>query len=54
VPVDPLDDTAEAAAAVSSLLSDRVSASEIADVRQLLPSQLRLLWPAAQEGAVRA
>jgi uncharacterized protein (DUF2267 family) len=51
---DPLDDTAEAAAAVFSLLSDRISAGEIADVRQLLPAQLRLLWPAAQEGRVRA
>ena len=51
---DPLDDTAEAAAAVFSLLSDRISAGEIADVRQELPAQLRLLWPAAREGKVPA
>jgi uncharacterized protein (DUF2267 family) len=42
---DPLDDTAEAAATVFSLLTDRISAGEIADVRQSLPAQLRALWP---------
>lgn len=46
---DPLDDTAEAVTAVFALLSDRISAGEIADVRQSLPSQLRALWP-VQEG----
>jgi uncharacterized protein (DUF2267 family) len=49
---DPLDDTSEAAAAVFGLLSDRISAGEIADVRQLLPSQLRQLWPVAREGRI--
>jgi uncharacterized protein (DUF2267 family) len=51
---DPLDDTGEAAATVFSLLSDRVSAGEIADVRHSLPTQLRLLWPSRGGEKLRA
>lgn len=43
---DPIDDTAGAVAAVFGLLSDKVSAGEIADVRQSLPGAVRALWPA--------
>lgn len=42
---DPMDDTAEAVAAVFALLSDKVSAGEIADVRHALPAHVRALWP---------
>jgi uncharacterized protein (DUF2267 family) len=51
---DPLDDTAEAVATVLNLLSDRISAGEVAKVRQSLPAQLRLVWPARQKETVRA
>jgi uncharacterized protein (DUF2267 family) len=39
---DPLDDAAEAVAIVFALLSDRISAGEVAKVCQSLPIQLRL------------
>jgi uncharacterized protein (DUF2267 family) len=42
---DPLDDTAEAASAVLAVLSEKVSAGEIAQVRQALPAAIRALWP---------
>ncbi len=42
---DPIDDTAKAVTAVFRLLSEKVSAGEIADVRQALPADLRALWP---------
>jgi uncharacterized protein (DUF2267 family) len=42
---DPIDDTAAAVSAVFGLLSDRIAAGEIADVRQSLPAALRALWP---------
>ena len=48
---DPIDDTAVAVSAVFRLLSDKVSAGEIADVRQTLPAELRALWPASAKAA---
>lgn len=42
---DPLADTAKAVSAVFGLLSAKVTAGEIADVRQALPADLRALWP---------
>jgi uncharacterized protein (DUF2267 family) len=41
---DPLGDPAGEIAAVFALLSDKVSAGEIADVRQSLPGEIRSLW----------
>lgn len=43
---DPLDDTARAVAAVFDVITDRITAGEIADVRQSLPADLRALWDA--------
>jgi uncharacterized protein (DUF2267 family) len=48
---DPIDDTAEAVRAVFSLLSAKVTAGEIADVRNSLPADLRALWPIAARAA---
>jgi uncharacterized protein (DUF2267 family) len=42
---DPLDFPSQDVAAVFALLSDKVSAGEIADVRQSLPAEVRMLWP---------
>ena len=42
---DPIDDTGAAVAAVMALLSEKVSAGEIADVRQSLSAAIRDLWP---------
>ena len=42
---DPIDDTAEAVAAVFGLLSEKISTGEIADVRHALPGHIRTLWP---------
>lgn len=42
---DPLDDTARAVIAVFRLLSDKISAGEIEDVRRALPADLRKMWP---------
>jgi uncharacterized protein (DUF2267 family) len=41
---DPLDDTAAAASAVMAMLSTKVSAGEIGDVRKALPAGIRALW----------
>lgn len=41
---DPLPDAERAVAAVFGLLSAKVSAGEIEDVRQSLPSDIRALW----------
>jgi uncharacterized protein (DUF2267 family) len=44
---DPIDDTPKAISAVFAVLSEKVSAGEIADVRNALPRELRALWPDA-------
>jgi uncharacterized protein (DUF2267 family) len=41
---DPLDDPEQAIGAVFDILTDKVTAGEIADVRQSLPADLRALW----------
>jgi uncharacterized protein (DUF2267 family) len=41
---DPID-AEEIARTVFTLLAERISAGEIKDVRQLLPAELRSLWP---------
>jgi uncharacterized protein (DUF2267 family) len=42
---DRLERPAQAVMAVFELLSEKISAGEIADVRHALPSDLRNLWP---------
>jgi uncharacterized protein (DUF2267 family) len=41
---DQLDDPDEAVAAVFDVITDKITADEIADVRQSLPAELRALW----------
>lgn len=42
---DPLWNTAEAVTAVFELLSDKITAGEIEDVRHALPEDIRAMWP---------
>ncbi|HET9903236.1 MAG TPA: DUF2267 domain-containing protein [Xanthobacteraceae bacterium] len=42
---DPLIATDEAVTFVFDLLNDKISGGEIADVRQALPRDVRMLWP---------
>ena len=44
---DPLITTDDAVTTVFTLLSDKISAGEIEDVRHALPADLRAMWPAA-------
>jgi uncharacterized protein (DUF2267 family) len=46
---DPIDDVSQAVSAVFGLLSERISAGEIDDVRNSLPTAVRALWPMATE-----
>jgi uncharacterized protein (DUF2267 family) len=48
---DPLQDAAHAVSAVFRLLSGKVTAGEISDVRHSLPADLRALWPEAAKAA---
>jgi len=48
---DPIDNTAEAVTAVFRLLSEKVTAGEISDVRNALPADLRALWPVPAKAA---
>ena len=52
---DPLPQTAQAVMAVFELLSSKITAGEIEDVRHSLPEELRNLWPEPYQapGAVR-
>jgi uncharacterized protein (DUF2267 family) len=42
---DPLPNTAQAVMAVFQLLTKRISEGEIQDVRQMLPAEIRNVWP---------
>jgi uncharacterized protein (DUF2267 family) len=42
---DPLPEPEFAVTAVFLLLSDKITAGEISDVREALPADLRMLWP---------
>jgi uncharacterized protein (DUF2267 family) len=44
--IDPIVVTPDTVTAVFELLSEKIGAGEIEDVRQLLPADLRALWPA--------
>lgn len=48
---DPIDGIDKAVGAVFQLLSAKVTAGEIADVRQALPADLRSLWPESTKAA---
>jgi uncharacterized protein (DUF2267 family) len=48
---DPIGDTAGAVTEVFRLLSSKVTAGEIADVRNALPAELRALWPVSAKAA---
>lgn len=49
---DPLVDSAKAIAAVFALLSAKITAGEIEDVRNALPEDIRMLWRAPQAARV--
>lgn len=51
---DPLWNTTEAVTAVFQLLSEKISAGEIEDVRHALPEDVRELWPEPQESSAGA
>jgi uncharacterized protein (DUF2267 family) len=48
---DPIEDVEGVVRAVFRLLSAKVTAGEIDDVRQCLPADLRALWPEAAKAA---
>jgi uncharacterized protein (DUF2267 family) len=48
---DPIAYTPEAVAAVLKLLSGKIGAGEIDDVRHALPAELRALWPVPSRAA---
>jgi uncharacterized protein (DUF2267 family) len=48
---DPIIFTPDAVSAVFQLLSDKIGAGEIEDVRHALPADLRALWPARPQAA---
>lgn len=50
---DPLADAPHAVAAVFDLLSDKITAGEIKDLRRALPEELRSLWPEPRAAAGR-
>ena len=48
---DPILFTSEAVAAVFELLSEKITAGEIEDVRHALPADIRALWPLPSQAA---
>jgi uncharacterized protein (DUF2267 family) len=48
---DPIAYTPEAVTRVFELLSDKIGAGEIEDVRHVLPAELRALWPVPSRAA---
>ncbi len=46
---DPLPELEFTVTAVLLLLSDKITAGEISDVREALPADLRALWPAGDK-----
>jgi uncharacterized protein (DUF2267 family) len=51
---DPISSTSNAVTAVFELLSDKIAAGEIEDVRHELPAEIRVLWPLPSQTAWRA
>jgi uncharacterized protein (DUF2267 family) len=51
---DPISSTSDAVTAVFELLSDKIAAGEIEDVRHELPADIRVLWPLRSQTAWRA
>ena len=51
---DPISSTSDAVTAVFELLSDKIAAGEIEDVRHELPADIRVLWPLPSQTAWRA
>jgi uncharacterized protein (DUF2267 family) len=51
---DPISSTSNAVTAVFELLSDKIAAGEIEDVRHELPADIRVLWPLPSQTAWRA
>jgi uncharacterized protein (DUF2267 family) len=51
---DPISSTSDAVTAVFELLSDKIAAGEIEDVRHELPAEIRVLWPLPSQTAWRA
>lgn len=51
---DPISSTSNAVTAVFELLSDKIAAGEIKDVRHELPADIRVLWPLPSQTAWRA
>jgi uncharacterized protein (DUF2267 family) len=51
---EPLPEPEFTVTAVLLLLSDKITAGEISDVREALPADLRALWPAAAKRGRKA
>jgi len=51
---DPISSTSNAVTAVFELLSDKIAAGEIEDVRHELPADIRVLWPLPSQTAWKA